>query len=347
MAQNSKYVLTNDDTTTNTATLFSLGPDGRLSQVRAFGTGGEAVEGGYFAGATQVISPGAACVFVADGDSNDIAAFSKSTGYAKVGNYSNSALKGASNMPMVLNRNGTLLYAAYEDTSNLAVWNVNPDCSLTLANYYATQAYLGDLAITHDGKTLLSVYVLAKEAGSFSISGTALTDNGTVATLAEVTSVAVTDDDKVVIMGSGYLNMKSTLVTAQLPGFTNQQGWTIGPGYSAASIALSPAAAAGRGCLYIGNTGSGSIGKAGMTGATFSENPLKLTYVNNVTSDIATYIGTLVNIDNSATGGGVYAAEVPGYIGVYTADTSCRVALESETPDPHSTFILSLSSWPQ
>jgi hypothetical protein len=345
VAQSDFYVLTNNVNTGNSATLFNLNHDGSLSPVQTFATGGEAVEGGYYAGVTQLISPGGACIFVADGDSNDIAAFSKSTGYSKVGNYSNSALEGASNMPMVLNSAGTLLYAAYELSSNLAVWTVNQDCSLTLANYYSTEAFLGDMVITHDGSTLLCVYVLAKEAGSFTISGSTLTNNGTVSTASEVTSIAVTNDDTTVVMGTGYLVFTSTIVTASLPGFTHQKKWTVGPGYSAASIALSPAAAGGHGCLYIGNTGSGSVGQAGITGATFTESPLNLAYVNNVISPVATYIGTVATIENAGNGGGVYAAEVPGYVGVYTADSSCAVTLEAETLDPYSTFVLSVSSW--
>ena len=344
-AQSQFYVLANNDNIRNSATLFDLNRDGSLSEVQSFPTGGEAVEGGYYAGATQVISPGAACIFVADGDSNDIAAFSKSTGYRRVGKFWNRSLLGASNMPMVLNSSGTLLYAAYELSSNLAVWTVHSDCSLALANTYSTAGFLGDMAITHDGSTLLCVYVLAKEAGSFAISGSRLGDNGTVSTVSEVTSIKVTNDDKMVVMGTGYLSFTSTVVTASLPGFTNQQKWTLGPGYSAASVALSPQASGGNGCLYIGNTGSGSVGQSGVTGATFTESPLSLTYVNSAISPVATYVGNIATITNGGNGGGVYAAEVPGYIGVYTADSACAVTLEKETADPYSTFILSLSSW--
>ena len=344
-AQSQFYVLTNNDNTRNSATLFNLNRDGSLSAVQSFPTAGEASQGGYYAGATQVISPSAACIFVADGNTSDIAAFSKLSGYRRVGKFWNRSLLGASNMPMILNSSGTILYAAYEYSSSLAVWTVRPDCSLALANTYSTPGLLGDMAITRDGSTLLCVYVLADEAGSFAISGSTLTDSGTVSTVSEVTSIKVTNDDKMVVMGTGYLSFTSTVVTASLPGFTNQQKWTLGSGYSAASIALSPQASAGNGCLYIGNTGSGSLGQAGVTGATFTESPLSLTYVDSVVSPVATYVGNIATITNGGNGAGVYAAEVPGYIGVYTADSSCALTLEKETADPYSTFILSLSSW--
>jgi len=349
VAQSRYYVLTNDENTANSASIFNLNPaDGSLSLVKTLETGGESLGGGYFGGFTQAISPAAACLFVTDGGNGaDIAAFSKATGYAKVGNYVDASLDGAANMPMIENSAGTLLYAAYEFTSNIGVWTINPDCSLTIANIYDTASFLGSLAITHDGSTLLATYEIVKEVGSFTISGSTLTDNGPVAAVTEVSSIAATNDDQVVIMGTAYRpNHPSALVTASLPGFTNQQQWKLGPGYSAGSIALTAPAAAGAGCLYIGNSGDGSSGTAGVTGVYFTENPLKLHYVNNVTSALPTYVGTITTINNDrANGAGVYAAETAGYIGVYSTGPDCSVTLVKESPDPNSTFLLSLSGW--
>jgi len=79
-AQSRYYVLANDVNTNNSATLFNLNPsNGALSPIRTLQTGGEALQGGYYAGETQAISPNAACIFVADGGTSDIAAFSKAT----------------------------------------------------------------------------------------------------------------------------------------------------------------------------------------------------------------------------------------------------------------------------
>jgi hypothetical protein len=111
--------------------------------------------------------------------------------------------------------------------------------------------------------------------------------------------------------------------------------WTLGPGYSAGSIALSPDASAGSGCLYIGNTGNGSSGTGGITGATFTENPLNLTYVNNVTSTLPTYVGSINTITNQGDGTAIYAAESAGYIGVYSAKTDCSVFIPS-APSPYA-----------
>jgi hypothetical protein len=348
-AQSPYYVLTNDENSANSASIFNLNPsNGSMALVQTLETGGESLGGGYYAAETQVISPNATCIFVADGGgSADIATFSKATHYSKVGNYTNVALKGGTDMPMIENSQGTLLYAAYESSFNIGVWTINPDCSLTIANIYPAPDFLGSMAITHDGKTLLTTYEIINKIGSWTISGSTLTNNGQVkAIVKDASSIAVTDDDKVVIIGTAY-NTKhpSTLITANLPGFTNQQAWTLGTGYSAGSIALTAPAAAGSGCLYIGNTGDGSSGTAGITGATFTENPPNLTYVNSVTSTLPTYVGTINTITSEGNGAGIYAAESAGYIGVYSASPDCSVKLVKESPDPNSTLLLSLSGW--
>jgi hypothetical protein len=349
LAQSKYYVLTNDENTANSASVFNLDTaNGKLSLVQTLETGGEAYSGGYYAAVTQAVSPDAACLFVADGGSGgDIAAFSKATGYAKVGNYVDSQLYAANNMPIIENSAGTLLYVAYEFTSNIGVWTINPDCSLVIANIYDSGPFLSSMAITHDGSTLITTYQILKYVGTFTISGNTLTENVTVPSIAELTSIAVTDDDQVVIFGTAYsLYHNSTVVTASLPGLTNQQQWKLGPGYSAGGIALSPAGAAGNGCLYIGNTGDGSSGTAGVTGVHFTENPLKLSYANNVTSALPTYVGTITTINNNrSNGAAVYAAESAGYLGVYSAASNCAVTLVNESLDPNSTSLFSLSAW--
>ena len=349
-AQSPYYVLTNDEGTANTATVFNLNPgNGSLREVMTLDTGGSSYTGGFFAAATQIITPGAKCVFVADGaDPADIAAFSKATNYAKVGNYSDGQLSAGDNMPMVVNSQGTLLYAAYAASFNLAVWTINSDCSLSLANVYSTTPFLGTLAITHDGKYLLATYQIVNKVGSFTISGSSLTDNGAKKAPADVSGMAITNDDKLVIMGTAYNSSHpSDLVTATLPAFTNMQVWSLGPGYSAGSVALSPAGAAGNGCVYIGNTGSGNANQSGVSGVKFTENPLAFTYVNIAVSPLADYVGSVQTIANTGNGGGVYAAETAGYVGVYAAHNDCSVKLVKETADPNSTSLFSLTSWVQ
>ena len=79
LAQSPYYVVTNDEGTANTATVFNLNPkNGSLTEVTTLETGGESLGGGYYASETQLITPDASCIFVADGGNGaDIAAFSR------------------------------------------------------------------------------------------------------------------------------------------------------------------------------------------------------------------------------------------------------------------------------
>jgi hypothetical protein len=97
--------------------------------------------------------------------------------------------------------------------------------------------------------------------------------------------------------------------------------------------------------LYISNTGDRSTGNAGITVATFTQSPLNRTYVNNVTSALPTYVCTIATIRNQGNGTGIYAAQTAGYIGVYSAASTCAVKLVKESPDPNPSFLLSLSGW--
>jgi hypothetical protein len=67
--------------------------------------------------------------------------------------------------------------------------------------------------------------------------------------------------------------------------------------------------------------------------------------VNNVTSTLPTYVGSINIITNQGDGAAIYAAESAGYIGVYSVKTDCSVKLVKESPDPNSAFLLSLSAW--
>jgi hypothetical protein len=84
------YGITNDDNPDgNTASVYQVVTPGSIHQIKTLTTGGTGIGGGYFAAPRNALEQTAACVFVADVGSSDIAAFSKATHFAKVGNYSN------------------------------------------------------------------------------------------------------------------------------------------------------------------------------------------------------------------------------------------------------------------
>src|SRR5437899_73167 len=69
-AQVSRYVVTDDDNVSNTATFFTIGPDGGLRQSTVVPTGGAGLGGGYFATPRVNVARGNGCIYVANNGDN-------------------------------------------------------------------------------------------------------------------------------------------------------------------------------------------------------------------------------------------------------------------------------------
>jgi len=151
------YGITNDDNPDgNTASVYQVVTPGSIHQIKTLTTGGTGIGGGYFAAPRNALEQTAACVFVADVGSSDIAAFSKATHFAKVGNYSNAALNSDyEGMGLAASNDGNYLYAAYSDTENIAVWEVGSTCALTLGATASAGDFVSPLAITGNGNFLV------------------------------------------------------------------------------------------------------------------------------------------------------------------------------------------------
>jgi len=159
-AGTSYVIATHDDPSDTNASVYVLNTaNGDLTLVKELETGGEGLGGGSFYLITQAVTQTAACFFVMDTGSSDIAAFSKATGYRKVGNYSNSALNsdyvGGS---IVVTPNGKWLYGAYSASQNVGAWRVNSDCSLTFVAAYVPSVgpdLYSALGVTQNGLALI------------------------------------------------------------------------------------------------------------------------------------------------------------------------------------------------
>lgn len=357
------YVISNDGSVPNTATVLKLDPkNGQLSVSGVFHTGGQ---GGYQntdGEVTMAVSPNGSCLFVADVGSSDIAAFSRT---GRVGNYSSSNLVAEHELVLAENPSGNILYAGYFGSENLAVWTINSDCSLSLANTYPTSGPEGleNLTVTHDGTTLLGTFGATDPSSyvdSWTISGTGLVDNGAV--LVEpwgngVSKIVATDDNKMVLMSiisNSITGPDSAIITANLPGFTNQQMWEFDQA-GAVDVAMSRDANTGKGCVYLAENGigDGSGGWAdppGIMGVQFQESPLTLSAASKASSaDPKSAPRAIQRISNRGNSGGVYALATPvaGYaVEVYSADANCRMNYVSSTLLPNQGDINNLIvSW--
>lgn len=312
---------------------------GALTQIALLSTGGE----GYgpndglqdLVNVEQAISGNADCIFALDPnvvpEPTDIAAFSKATGYAKVGNYSNALVREADAVgSLALTPNGKFLYATYSLTENIGVWAVNPDCSLTFIAAYSpgVAVVASALRVTPNGAYLVT-------AGS---GAELFTINQASGILADIGSLPIpfpcgngecftrgldfTKDSKIVVFAGNWYPRTGPPIPIAISaaitpaGFAQLGGWSLQntsfPGETNVPF-LSAAGYAGSGNLYIDTIGTSGL--PGVLTASFTEHPLKITLTHAIVTS------TTVPPYNAAmaiTGNTLVLAEYPNQIAVFS-----------------------------
>jgi hypothetical protein len=373
-ASGATYVLTEDENTTaNTASVFSLNTTtGVTTEVKKLSTGGTGLGGGFFAGTTITITSNNSCIFVADTGSNDIASFAAPK-YAKVANYSNSALNWSDSDAggsLALSPDGKWLYGAYSGSENIGAWAVGAGCKLTFINSYvpSTGADLfATLHVTPDGKALIVPSIDLEVVTMFSIDAT----NGDLTEVNNVSFSGISDcaddgcypygfdisgDSKVAFFGDpttandGLFLLACNINTTT--GVSNPTFFTLtssaGAGNSSFPWFTKAAYAKGTGTLYIGMAGYfDPIEGAGVVVGKVNETPgfkeVGSTLFNTPNSSCDGCAGTLESHGNLAV-----SAQLPDLINVYTVDatTGAFTLLKSNT-DANATALLSLHVVPE
>jgi 6-phosphogluconolactonase (cycloisomerase 2 family) len=146
----SEYVIVNSNNyVSNGAVLYKLNAKtGKLAKAGTLDTGGQASQhDDYFFQVQQAVSPEASCVFALDTGSSDVAAFSKSSGYTRAGRYFKAELIAGAGGSLALTPDAKFLYAYYETTSNIGLWSVNSDCTLTFVAAYGAATIAGPIKV--------------------------------------------------------------------------------------------------------------------------------------------------------------------------------------------------------
>jgi hypothetical protein len=352
------YVITNDGNIPNSASVYSLDATrGTLRLVKVLQTGGEGI-GATFNGVMVAVPPGAGCLFVMDARSSDIAAFSHSTGYGKVGNYSNpmldSSVFGGS---IAVTPNGKWLYGSYTGSQNVGAWRVNPDCSLTFIAAYVPSVGADNfftLGVTPNGLGLVVPAPNHQAAEVFKINS-----NGTLRDINFVTwgsdptcmqnlcaplGVDFTRDSKVAIFGNSGQVLLSVNLTRN--GLTKPQGWNVvnAPGFAFPVMAVLGADAyAGSGRLYAGTFGGQVPGEEPqVTTVEFTENPLNLQAV------ITTVINSpnLLDAQIASVGNIMLVTELFNAIGVYRINSDGSLTLLNTVFDDNAGGLDSFAVYP-
>jgi hypothetical protein len=370
------YVVTNDDSTSgNTITVFLLNPsNGTLKAVKSVSTGGTGLGGGYSAIPLVSIDSSDKCVFATDATTQlnnvatgDVAAFTTPS-FTLVGDYSDASLNGTVNgIGLALSPTGQYLYAAYSGSSNIAVWQINTDCSLTLLNTYPTPAPISAMVVRQQGsfQYLMVTYPDGNAIDLFTIggNGTTLTEqpSGPVTPNHTPSGLDITQDGNVALIGDitnpvqvetyWVSNDATQCSPGAAPCLTGHQNFiNLGDANGAATLWLSPQAwSTGSGCLYIANGGTFTV-----TPANFTEGSAagKVTLTNGKAVRLplrkgVLFLGEVQTVTPVGAGGGVYVAEYPSLIGTMKANADCSLVTGKSNLNPTpGASVTSITAWP-
>ena len=349
-----EYVIANvNSPTTNRGNIYKLDTTmGTLTRIGSLATGGMGLGQGQlgfvsFTDIQEAITDDAACVFLMDAGSSDIASFSKSTSYSEVGDYSNSMLNsipyGGS---LALTPNGDFLYSSYSGTGDVAAWAVNSDCSLSFIAAYTPSASFpqlspfGQFKITPDGHSLLvpiTLPIFAVELFTIDEATGALIDEGFTSipgcgSECTLGGLDITKDSRVAVLAASIVQGNQVVPFAISMAITPTQlghprDWIFNQGvvhnldYNG-SVFFDKQAFAGSGKLYFGTVGDD--GNCGVITTEFTEMPLKIE--ESSTPVISTYDGAIAVTDNV-----MVIAEYPNKIGVYAINLDGSLSLLSAT----------------
>jgi len=361
------YIITNDDNPNhNTATIFEVNTEtGALTQGKSLVTGGIGLNGGFFAAPRNAIDGSGRCFFVSDAGSGDIASFTAPPPrFLKVGNYSNAQLSGNyAGIGLAASPNGRYLFAAYSGSSNIAVWNINSDCSLTLnGNPYADGDQTAMIAVNNAGTELVVPLPDLEEIASYSIGLDGVLTAQPALDFSNVGECAtrgcfpagldITNDGKIVVAGNASATGSYAILTASLsgsglstPGYHTHHTLTIKP----ETVWFSPAAANGHGILYVSMAGQGRS-NFGVVTVEFNEEPLTMTYLAEFEDSGVAGYGMVQTIGTSGTGGliAVPNASVVRSIDVYRVDpNSGKLTALSSIYDQPTNNLMTITAFPK
>jgi len=356
----SEYVLANNSNyISNSATLYKLNTvTGGLAKTGVLHTGGQAATNEfYLAQVEQTVSRDASCIFVFDDGSSDIAAFSKASGYKRVGDYFKSNLIADDHGgTLTLTPDGTFLYASYGFTSNIGAWRVNSDCTLTFVSSYRADSDFGPIEVTPNGKYLVSgglgsaeLFAISQRDGALTLVGTLTFNEGACARIGycEPHGLDITKDSKFAVFASTTVDIRrqhalAVALTARITsaGLINPRVWVLKNSANLAAAIFpffSAAGYAGSGNLYFGVWASGP---SGVLTASFQEKPMKFTVTNAIVA--GPDVGNI-----AVTGNLMVVAQYPNQIQVFRIqkDSSLKL-LSTTTIDEQGEGLFSLSIFP-
>ena len=355
-----RYVITADDEAadlTHTATFYSIGLGGGLTQVATTASGGAGSAGGYFAaGRVSVLHNAQAdCAFVGNGASNTVGAFAVQT-QTLVASFFGSGTDSGGTVGVGLATNDTYLYVGFGGSNTLGTFAVEPACAL---------AFIGDTAVLGlNGGTITglaargNILVVTYGDGSiesFNISqgmpvpnGDAQNSTGSINDHIP-NGVDITSDGHYAIFGDA-----STVTTVEVSDISSGKltptiVYNVGTAWNSASVWLSPDET----LLYISNSSGGQVTAAFFDKATGTVTRGCVSQRLNGFYNGWVYAGRVGTALSTGTGSVLYVPEFggPSSVGIVNVQASNGKCTLTEAPgspvsDPNSSTLISIGVYP-
>lgn len=353
------FVVTNDDTTTNTVTMYTVGgtpTSPTLTQKTVIPTGGKGHGGGYLAGTAVVfVNDGQEqCIFASDSDSNDIAGIIAKTQQV-TGRFKGSRQDTGGLVGITLVANNQYVYASFTGTFTIGTFQVQSGCTLKfLGDIDALGLGFGSAGPMAVHDNLLVVAYGDSTIESFDISSGLPAPNGDRQLSTDSkngnlpSGVEITGDGHYALFGDISSNATVEVSDISSGNLTATVPYALGVG-NADTVRLSP----DESMLYIGNNKQGTV-----TAAFFDKTAGVLTpgCASSVLRGFNTnwiYVGNVKTATNYGLGGALYVAEdgVRSGIGVVQISSSgsgCTLKEASGSPfaDSNSQSLRNIATYP-
>jgi len=360
-ATGNHYLVTNDDLSSpipNSATFYTVGAAGGLTQTATVSTHGGGISGGFFGMKRIVTFSGgkSGCAYASNAQSGDIVGILIQTLKA------NRATKGSKNDGGTSNgiglaMNARYLYASFSDSSTIGTFQVQAGCKIKFVADITVAGLQGGVidGMAVRGNMLVVTYGDGS-IESFNISAGVPVSNGDEQNSTGSRSgntypndIDITQDGHYAIFGDTATSTIVEVSDISSGKLTPTIVYRLGNGISSSNILLSPDET----LLYISNTQGGEI-----TAAFFEKSTGQL-LKGCVSGDLKgfvsawTYLGALALEKTTGTGGVLYAAEfgAPSSIAevkVTSVAGKCTLKESSKSPivDPNSPGLLSIGAFP-
>ncbi len=352
------YVITNDDSTTNGVSFFTIGAGGSLQFAMEVQGPGLGIGGGLF-GMSRVMpvnSGNTQCIFATEAFTNDLFWIVPGSGYPG-GSATGSPSDDGSANGIGLAANASYVYASFSSSNTIATFQIQSSCALVFVNDITVAGLNGGII---DGMAIHGNMMIASYADgsieSFNIaSGTPVSNGDKQNSTASVggesypNGIDITADGHFAIFGdtsTADIVEVSDISSGKL---TATVVYQTHAGINSSNVLLSP----DESILYISNT-QGDV----VSAAFFNPSTGQVTKgctspkIRGYVSDWS-YLGSLALQQISGNGGGVFVAEFGAPSGIAALNltvngSKCNIreAKDSPTTDEYSRGLLSIGRFP-